>query len=64
MSPVDTTALINTAITVLPSVIALIRGSVPAGAPQPTEEEIKAALRGAIASSEAKDEAWLKAHPV
>jgi len=63
MSPVDSTAIINTAITVLPSIIALIRGSAPAGAPQLTDEEMLAALQRAIDSSLAKDDAWLAAHP-
>lgn len=65
MSPVDATAIVNTAIANLPGIIALIRTNhrQPPGAPPLTDEEVTKALLLACDSSLAKDEAWLAAHP-
>lgn len=65
MSPIDASAIINTAIANLPGIIALIRGNHrPApGAPPLTDEEVTRALVQACDSSLAKDEQWLALHP-
>ena len=62
----DTAALINTAIANLPAIFAWIRSAhaqAAPGAPPPTDAEVIAALQAAVASSIAKDDAWLAAHP-
>ena len=59
-------ALINVSIAQLPAVFAWIRGAhaqAHPGAPPPTDAEVIAALDAAVASSVAKDDAWLAAHP-
>lgn len=64
MSPVDPTSIINTAITNLPGIIALLRANhqQPPGAPPLTDEEVTRALLMACDSSLAKDEQWLARH--
>jgi len=66
MPKIDTSALINTAITNLPGIIALIRGDHAArhpDAPLLTDEQVQAALLSAVGSSLAKDDDWLRLHP-
>lgn len=59
MVDVNTAGIINTAITALPGIIGLIKGSHAAanpGAPPLTDEQVKAALRDAVSQSLAKDD--------
>lgn len=66
MSPIDFSSVLNTAINNLPGIIALIKGdhaSRNPDAPALTDEQVISALKSAIASSLAKDEQWLAAHP-
>lgn len=59
MVDVNTAGIINTAIGALPGIIGLIRANHAAqnpGAPLLTDEEVKAALRDAVAQSLAKDD--------
>lgn len=58
--------LVQVAITLIPSVIDWIREAFKnqhPDAPVPTSEDVIAAYESAFASSIAKDEAWLAAHP-
>ena len=58
--------LLNIAIQEAPAVFAYLRGAFAAthpGDPQPTDAEVIAAYEAAFASSVAKDDAWLAAHP-
>ena len=62
MNPAIVTILIQQ----MPTILAFGRGlfvSQNPGAPQPTDEEVIAAYQEALASSLAKDAAWLDAHP-
>jgi hypothetical protein len=60
------TQLTTIAIENLPAIIEVLRGlfhrSNP-GAPSPTDADVIAAYQAAFASSIAKDDAWLAAHP-
>lgn len=59
--------ILNVAIGALPSILALIKSSHAAqnpGAAPLTDADAFAALAFAVASSAAKDRAWLAAHPV
>lgn len=67
MSPTPgTVSIVNTAIGALPGILTLIRASyrTAPGEQPPTDAEVVAALKSAIASSEAVDDFWLAAHPV
>jgi hypothetical protein len=58
--------LVQVAISVLPAAIAWLReqfASANPDAPVPTDAEVSAAYQSALASSLAKDTAWLEAHP-
>ena len=58
--------LVTLAIQELPTILDFLRGlhaQANPGAPDPTDEEMIAALHAAVQSSLAKDEAWLAAHP-
>lgn len=58
--------LVEVALKELPGVIGALRSAFAAkhpGVPAPTDEEVIAAYQSALASSLAKDEAWLTAHP-
>lgn len=58
--------LVNVAIAQLPALFAWIRGAhsqADPGAPLPTDAEVIAALHAAVASSTARDDQWLAAHP-
>ena len=60
------TQLVNLAIQETPAVVAMIRGlfvKQNPTVPPPTDDEVIAAFQSAFASSLAKDEAWLVAHP-
>lgn len=60
-------ALVALAIQETPAIVEMLRGLFAAknpGAPVPTSEEVIAAYESAFASSVAKDEAWIAAHPV
>lgn len=60
-------AVSNVIITVLPSVVSLIKSLLKKSNPElppPTSEEILLSLSAACASSIAKDDEWLAAHPV
>jgi hypothetical protein len=62
----DYTPYVNLAIQEAPAVIAAFKslfGSKNPGVPGPTSEEVIAAFNAAFASSLAKDEQWLSAHP-
>ncbi len=65
MPDAGTVSIVNTAIQALPGILALIRANhqSPVGTPPPTDAEIVTALQQAVASSLAKDEQWLAAHP-
>ena len=59
-------ALVNVAISQLPGLFAWIRGAhaqTNPGVPPPTDAEVIAALQAAVASSIARDNAWLAARP-
>ncbi len=61
-----TEALLALAIQETPALIARIKevfGKQNPGVPPPTDAEVIAAYEAAFASSLAKDDAWLKAHP-
>ena len=58
--------LVTLAITELPNIIAMIRAAHATAnptAPPLTEDQVKAALLSAVASSIAKDDLWMAAHP-
>lgn len=58
--------LLKIAIDEGPAVIGLLKlafGRAHPGQPEPTSEEVIAAYESAFASSIARDEAWLAAHP-
>lgn len=58
--------LLGVAISQLPSIIAFVReerAKADPTAPTPTDDEVLAALAGAVASSIARDDLWLAAHP-
>lgn len=58
--------LVNLAIQEVPGVIALLKSvfaKTNPDAPTPTNEDVIAAYQSALASSLAKDAAWLAAHP-
>lgn len=58
--------LVAIAIQNLPAIIDSLKGwfsQANPGAPLPTDEEVIAAYQEALASSLAKDAAWLAAHP-
>ena len=58
--------LLQLAITEAPNVIALLKDAFKKsnpGDPEPTDAEVIAAYNSAFASSIAKDDAWLAAHP-
>lgn len=62
----DVTGIFNTAMTVLPGIIAMIRENhrqANPDAPALTDQEVLEAFQQAVASSLAKGEAWLAAHP-
>jgi uncharacterized protein (DUF362 family) len=62
----DYTSIFNTAIGALPGILALIRAnhtSQNPDAPALTDDQVLEALAQAVASSIAKDEAWLAANP-
>ncbi len=62
----DTNVIRDAAIELIPEVFSLIRESFRRSHPndpQPSDADVAAGLRSAIDSSEAKDEAWLRAHP-
>lgn len=57
-------SLIGLAIQELPEIIAAFKAkAVAAGLPEPTEDEVHQAYLRAFASSLAKDNDWLAAHP-
>lgn len=59
--------LVNVAIQELPAAIDWIRSAFTKAkpdAPVPTDAEVIAAFNAAVASSIAKDEQWLAAHPL
>jgi hypothetical protein len=59
VAEVNTAGIINTAITALPGIFALVRqqhAEANPGAPPLTDEQVKAALRDAVAQSLAKDD--------
>lgn len=62
----DYTGVINTAIGALPSIISMIKSQHQSNNPSDpplTDEQVITALQSAVASSVAKDEQWLAAHP-
>jgi hypothetical protein len=61
-----TPALLAVLLQNLPGIIGFAKAqfaSANPGAPVPTDEEVIAAYQSALASSLAKDEAWLAVHP-
>jgi len=62
--PDNLTGVLNVALGALPSILALIRGSMPAGQPVPTDAEVIAGLHAAVQSVVQKGDAWKLAHPV
>lgn len=60
------TQLLMVAIQHVPAIVAWVKATFKKDNPDaelPTDDEVVAALRDAIASSVAKDDAWLAAHP-
>lgn len=59
--------IVQLAIELTPAVMALLRSihqqRQPSDAPELTDEDVMAAFEAAFASSRAKDQAWLDAHP-
>lgn len=58
--------LLNVAIQELPAIIGWLKGAFHQNNPTdpvPTDEEVIAAYEAAVASSLARDEQWLAAHP-
>ena len=58
--------LLALAIQELPNIISLIKSwhqSANPGAPEPTDDEVIAALHAAVQSSIAKDDLWIAQHP-
>lgn len=58
--------LVNVAISQLPSILSFVRelhAKAQPGDPPPTNDEVLAALAEAVASSIARDDRWLAAHP-
>lgn len=66
MTPDDKAAIVRIAIAETPALIAWLREAFQKrkpDAPVPTDAEVIAAYQDALASSLAKDDAWLAAHP-
>jgi hypothetical protein len=63
--PFDTTSVVNTAIGALPGILSLIKAqhqNYNPSDPPLTDTQVLEALQSAVASSVAKDEAWLAVH--